>query len=769
MSIETLSRTFDLASRRASPPARQAQSIPNPFELPTSSTQNILGPLFQSTDESRDISRAKEQYKHLSGRVYSAFHVVARRIAAQPVMVGRILSHGQRSRSSLKSAYETGLLTRDQVPASLKTIDPNRVELLEDHKLHEVMEDPNELMTRHTIWMHTVLNILVTGKSHWLLLPDDDLAKILPLPTTWLTPNHSKRPFGHWDLLPPGSMADPKVIPRENIAYFYLPDPCDPFDALSPVRAQARTILTDEAIEVAQHVAFKNGIHPTIALIVGEALMSDGKSGTMELTQAQRKQILTWVRQEFQGVERYGMPFILDALFKDIKPISNKPAEMGFMESASLTKKGIFEGVGVPPVSAGQIENVNRAASAVADTHLASNVINPLIDLISQGITKRVVPLFSNGERLKAWIVPVRPHDPEMEVKLLSMALTHNVRVSDNEIRTRYLNLPPIEGGDEANQNLMFERVPVEMKGRQSRPAKPKSHKSRGEFWLKQHAKVETRLAKVVAPFLASQRDAVVSALMDKQRSHVKATPSEYLIAELFNPAQWDEALQEVMRDELLRAMGFGATTELNSREKQMEFITISADTSLSPEILAGFRDALDGMAEHGVFRAINETTRQKIVDELEAGMLNNEDVTSLARRIYSVMGDEQNRLRALRIATTEATSALNAGHWHAQQELAREGILSGRRWLTAGDLFVRGNDPDDVANHVVMDNVVVPIGRMFDLQGELAPWPGHPSLSAHQRVHCRCTAVGEETSVSMPAAASVRRNGRHKRLEHAR
>ena len=105
-------------------------------------------------------------------------------------------------------------------------------------------------------------------------------------------------------------------------------------------------------------------------------------------------------------------------------------------------------------------------------------------------------------------------------------------------------------------------------------------------------------------------------------------------------------------------------------------------------------------------------------------------------------MGDDANRHRAAKIARTETTGALNAGHHATRQMLAEQGVVVGSEWLTIGDIDVRGNRPKDEFSHVIMHEVKVKIGKDFNVSGEKAPYPGHHSLSAGNRIFCRCLLV---------------------------
>src|SRR5262249_38684935 len=149
-----------------------------------------------------------------------------------------------------------------------------------------------------------------------------------------------------------------------------FPDPESPFlKVLSPLRMQAEAIVTDEGISTAQRVAFRNEINPAHALIVGEAVTGEGKR-RIRLDAGQRKQLIKWVRQEYAGAAKYGVPMVLDEIISDIKNLRPRPSEIGFLESQTQVAKQIFEGAGVPQISAGQSESATYATSGVADHHL---------------------------------------------------------------------------------------------------------------------------------------------------------------------------------------------------------------------------------------------------------------------------------------------------------------------------------------------------------------------------------------------------------------
>ena len=105
--------------------------------------------------------------------------------------------------------------------------------------------------------------------------------------------------------------------------------------------------------------------------------------------------------------------------------------------------------------------------------------------------------------------------------------------------------------------------------------------------------------------------------------------------------------------------------------------------------------------------------------------------------RIRELLGGFDARKRAKKIARTETTMALNAGHEAEREELIASGLESGKQWLTIGDSEVR-------AKHAALSGNVVAPREDFSVGGSLARYPGHWSLIAF---------VGKPISLPMPKA----------------
>lgn len=124
-------------------------------------------------------------------------------------------------------------------------------------------------------------------------------------------------------------------------------------------------------------------------------------------------------------------------------------------------------------------------------------------------------------------------------------------------------------------------------------------------------------------------------------------------------------------------------------------------------------------------------TTKDRLAALLDKAIREGQGIRELAGAIDRDF-NLQSKVRSVRIARTELTDVINDG---TLRVLQLEGFTE-KEWSTVIDGRQR---PD----HDVANGQVVPIHQPFRVGGELAMSPGDPSLSASQRVHCRCAILG--------------------------
>lgn len=378
--------------------------------------------------------------------VYACVRAISQRIAGQSIRAGFV--HG---------ANPTKAVARLSDRKTYQKLSNQEVELVDSHEVLDLLADPNPFMVASNLMIATVASLELTGRAHWWLPKIKGKRQLWYMPTGWLTPDHSKGWFSSWQLTLPGSF-DAKTISADEVVYFFYPDPKNPFESRSTLQAIYRSVSADESIQTAQAVAFKRGIFPGMAIIPGsvEDVFAGGERRPM-LEKHQRQQIMAAILEMYRGVMNYGEPIILDALIRDIKPITNKPNEMDFRGSGEITKDRILQGFGVSEIIIGAAQNANRASAAVADSLFCDNTINPKISLLSQCMTGWLGPMFTSGksqQRLAVYIEPARPNDPELLARNYQFAVREGI-ITPDEYRRDVLHLPAREGHQKTQLSRM--------------------------------------------------------------------------------------------------------------------------------------------------------------------------------------------------------------------------------------------------------------------------------------------------------------------------
>lgn len=98
-------------------------------------------------------------------------------------------------------------------------------------------------------------------------------------------------------------------------------------------------------------------------------------------------------------------------------------------------------------------------------------------------------------------------------------------------------------------------------------------------------------------------------------------------------------------------------------------------------------------------------------------------------------------RYQAARVVRTETNRASNVG---AKAQSATSQYQQMKQWSSAEDFRVRGNNPEDHADHVGLDGTKINEDDFFvdPRNGDSLDIPGDPKASAESTINCRCRAV---------------------------
>lgn len=254
----------------------------------------------------------------------------------------------------------------------------------------------------------------------------------------------------------------------------------------------------------------------------------------------------------------------------------------------------------------------------------------------------------------------------------------------------------------------------------------------RGALWLRAHAAGERSFSKAMTDYFRSLAARIADALTNFD----EITPA--VVPLVFRPADEAERLRPIVRRHLSGLMALGVRQELAGIEARRD-ARKAADDLFSMDIpqamLARIRQALAELEQQPYWLDLQRETEARLVEIILQGIEEGVGNYRIGMNIREHLGGKPANRRAQRIARTEVTGALNAGHQAAYDELADSGELRGKEWLTIGDSDVR-------QSHQALSNQVVGARENFNVGGYEAPYPGHWSLPPEHRIHCRCTTV---------------------------
>jgi phage portal protein BeeE len=417
-------------------------------------------------------SKRSAMLRDVKGWIWTCLSAITKRVAGQPIGAGTLtnpadaktlakpstpaaptFSHKAHRTKTPRGTKSGCAVDKRRLPTAVKELTQGgrEIEAFLDHDVLDFLAKPNAVQGKQELITTLIANLYIHGQAYLVggIQPDSESkygVELWAFPTTWITPKHEGKMFSSYVLKTPGSTGEGIPLPAEAVRRVYIPDPNDPKGCISPVATQEPAVKIDNAIQASQVKMFDGGgIIPKLAVGVGMQKGPDGKPTGMRqtLTGAQRRQIKRAIMEIMREDVSDGVT-ILDGLIDSITKIQNMPAEMDWLNSGKQVKERIFQAFSVNPIIAGEIAGVNRAQAAVAEQLFCSQVINPLVDLITGVLNDFVAPMFEQAETFVLWLEQATPLDEELDLRKWDLA-RRNGDVSRNEFRTNVLKLPPDE------------------------------------------------------------------------------------------------------------------------------------------------------------------------------------------------------------------------------------------------------------------------------------------------------------------------------------
>jgi len=452
MSTSILDRAYSRSSALASADLTRAVQLKQAGGLPIVPSMNAGG-----FGAMQSQAGNKRRYDEFRSWTYAAVHALAKKAAGQAVNVARIKG-AKPQEEERRAPSEMKHFLLQKMPPSLRTkMVKQELEMLVDHPLIDLLDQPNPVQTRWQFVYSFVANLNMTGRAYLVADRNKEGRPVIwSLPTTWVIPDHKGGPFSKFKIVnpkDPTGAGDAKLIPKENVGMAYLPDPSNPLGAMPPVLAQMNALRIDDHIQTSQEAFFENGIFPSMIVKIGAQPMGTGVPMRPMLSPAQRRQITAAISKELRGVYNYGNVPIVDGLIESYDRMSATQNEMGWEKSEGNNRTRILSSFGVHPLILGEPLNVGGYAQSTTIMDIFCGSVNVFLDMLTQVANGFIAPMESDGDLLRIWWELCDAVDPSIYSKEFVEARKMN-DVSRNEFRTR-LGLPPDEAVMEGRSKLL--------------------------------------------------------------------------------------------------------------------------------------------------------------------------------------------------------------------------------------------------------------------------------------------------------------------------
>lgn len=255
--------------------------------------------------------------------------------------------------------------------------------------------------------------------------------------------------------------------------------------------------------------------------------------------------------------------------------------------------------------------------------------------------------------------------------------------------------------------------------------------------WLKAHAAGERKLKKVLREFFAGQRERIMAVANEMESFSVESA------GRMLDLGLERDELVTVVEPVLGELLATGAARVFKQRPAKTAKPKMSKafDVDLAafdlPSLMrAALQSQLDLVTGQAYWDEIQRGTLLQVTDTLTRGIDEGLSVPNL-RKLLQTEHANMSKWRATAIARTETTGALAAGHQTSYDTLAADGEKIRKTWLSIIDADTR---PD----HEAADGQTVDVSETFSVGSESCMHPGDVSLSAKQRVNCRCSTAAE-------------------------
>jgi HK97 family phage portal protein len=654
---------------------------------------------------------------------------------------------------------------RSQAVSSLKlkvyerVKDSDEDKHLNEHPLQKLLQKPNPFYSIQSLLEFWEMSRLLSGKSFWQLARLD--ASNIPENIYYLRPDRmvikpdEEKFISGYEYRVGQKKLD--LMP-EQVMFYRMLDPLDIYDGQSPMEPGARVIDIDNETTDWNKVFFENAARPDGAFSTPDNLNDD----SFERMDEQ-------VRNKYQGTKNAHKPLLMEGGVQ-WQEISKSHKDMDFPKLKTMSRQDICDLFSVPTVL---ISNRKEDGSTYnnkkeARRYFWEDTILPEGNDLTEEINNDLAPRYGDNIYVKidkAEIPALRENENDKN-KRVNKNVENNV-LTLNEARSE-IGYDETDWGDvplallqaqakresivqtnskDNSKKKVFDiksdlkKLEIKAKKHQLlndyiKSCNPKDeevnkiannlfdeeitleHARKWFAYVKQLNPFENRFNKLVTRLFTEQKEIVLNNLnkANEKSLDIKAINENDIDDILFELQEQQEYFiteaKPVLRDTI---QVFGSDA--------LSTVGVNIDFDLENPRVTEF------MSEKEIkISQINNTTSEKLRNELVEGLQEGEGIPDLSKRIESVY-DEATGYRSELISRTEISSSANRG---ALEGYIQSGVTNQKQWLAALDERTR-------LDHRQANGQTVDTDKDFTVGGYSMNAPGDPSAPANQVCNCRC------------------------------
>ena len=229
-----------------------------------------------------------------------------------------------------------------------------------------------------------------------------------------------------------------------DVKHSKLWSPLDDYYGLSPLSAAA--VEVDQHNLASRHNInlLNNGARPSGAVIFKP---KDQQGYNVNLTEAQRQQVLTDLNNRFSGTHNAGRPLLLEGDF-DWREMGLSPKDMDFINLKHMSSTDIALCFGVPSQLVGVPDSQTYSNVAEARLALYEETIIPHLRLVESDINEWLAPMYDDVEfKYDIDSIPALAERKRKTYENVVSAVNAGI-MTRNEAR-EIIGLSPVNGGDD--------------------------------------------------------------------------------------------------------------------------------------------------------------------------------------------------------------------------------------------------------------------------------------------------------------------------------